>query len=154
MAGLFGNFGVPSMLAQPADLAAWTDQPVPANVTPLLRSASSLVLAASSSSYYAVDTATGLATDPVIAQALNDATCIQAAMWTAAGIDPLAGGVGIVAPVRSKKIGSASLDYDTSASASVTAYNARMHAANNLCPEAMRKLRDNNLMDSNVWMYG
>jgi hypothetical protein len=142
------------MLATPADLAAWTGAAAPANATPLLRSASSLVISASSSSYYAADPVTGLASDPVVAQALNDATCIQAAMWVSAGIDPLAGGVGIVAPVRSKKIGSASLDYDTSASASVTAYNARMYAANNLCPEAVRKLQENNLMDSNVWMYG
>jgi hypothetical protein len=29
-----------------------------------------------------------------------------------------------------------------------------MYAANNLCPEAVRKLQENNLMDSNVWMYG
>ncbi len=150
MAGLFGNFVVPSMLAQPADLAAWTGAAVPANATPLLRSASSLVLDASSSSYYAADPATGLATDPVVAQVLNDATCIQAAAWAALGIDPLLGGVVVAGVASQKSIGSAHLSYADAAQAA----DAKAKALTTLVPEAARKLRDNNLMDSNVWMYG
>lgn len=150
MAGLFGNFVVPDLLATPADLAAWTGAAVPANVTPLLRSASSLVLSASSSSYYAADPVTGLATDPVVAKVLNDATCIQAAAWSALGIDPLLGGVVVASVASSKSIGSASI---TLADAKQAA-DAKAKALTTLVPEAARKLRDNNLMDSNVWMYG
>ena len=150
MAGLFGNFVVPDMLATPADLSAWTGQPVPANATPLLRSASSLVLGASSASYYAVDPVTGLATDPVVAKVLNDATCIQAAAWAALGIDPLLGGVVVASVASSKSIGSASLSYSDAGQAA----DAKAKALTTLVPEAARKLRENNLMGSNVWMYG
>jgi hypothetical protein len=150
MAGLFGNFVVPDLLAQPTDLAAWTGVAAPANAMPLLRSASSLVLEASGSSYYAVDVATGLATDPVVAKALNDATCIQAAAWAALGIDPLLGGVVVASVASSKSIGTAHLAYADAGKAA----DAKANALTTLVPEAMRKLRDNNLMDSNVWMYG
>lgn len=150
MAGLFGNFVVPTMLAQPADLAAWTGSAAPANAVPLLRSATSLVIAASSSSYYAVDTTTGLATDPVVAKALNDATCIQAAAWAALGIDPLTGGVVVASVASEKSIGSAHIKLADAAQAA----QARAKALTTLVPEAVRKLQENNLMDSNVWLYG
>jgi hypothetical protein len=150
MAGLFGNFVVPDMLATPADLAVWTGAAVPANATPLLRAASSLVLDASSSSYYAADPVTGLATDPVVAKALNDATCIQAAAWAALGIDPLLGGVVVASVASEKSIGSAHLKMADAAQAA----DAKAKALTTLVPQAARKLRDNNLMDSNVWMYG
>jgi hypothetical protein len=138
------------MLAQPSDLAAWTQQAVPANATPLLRSASSLVLDASSSSYYAADPVTGLATDPVVAKALNDVTCIQAAAWAALGIDPLLGGVVVASVASEKSIGSAHLKMADAAQAA----DAKAKALTTLVPAALRKLHDNNLLDSNVWMYG
>ena len=150
MAGLFGNFVVPSMLAQPSDLATWTGVAAPVNATVLLRSASSLVLQASSSSYYAADPLTGLATDPVVAQVLNDATCIQAAAWDALGINPLTGGVITAGVASSKSIGTAHI---TLADATAAA-TARAQAVTTLVPEAVRKLVENNLMDSNVWVYG
>ena len=150
MAGLFGNFVVPTMLAQPADLAAWTGAAAPGNAAPLLREASSLVISASSSSYYAADPATGLATDPVVAKALNDATCIQAAAWQALGIDPLAGGVAVAGVASEKSIGSAHIKLADAAQAA----EARAKALTTLVPAAVRKLQENNLMDSNVWMYG
>ena len=150
MAGLFGNFVVPDMLAQPSDLAAWTGAAVPANATPLLRSASSLVLDATSSSYYAADPVTGLATDPVVAKALSDATCIQAAAWAALGIDPLLGGVVVASVASEKSIGSAHLKMADAAMAA----DAKAKALTTLVPQAARKLHDNNLLDSNVWLYG
>lgn len=150
MAGLFGNFIVPDMLAQPADLAAWTGATAPANAVPLLRSATSLVLSASGASYYAADPATGLATDPVVAKVLSDATCIQAAAWAAMGIDPLLGGVQTAAVASQKSIGTARLMYAGAAQAAA----ARANALTELVPDAARKLQENNLMDTNVWMYG
>jgi hypothetical protein len=150
MAGLFGNFVVPSLLAQPADLAAWTGAAAPANAVPLLRSASSLVISATSTSYYAADPVTGMATDPVALQVLNDATCIQAAAWAALGIDPLKGGVQVAGVASQKSIGTAHITYADAGQAAT----AKADALTRLVPEAVRKLQENNLLDSNVWMYG
>lgn len=150
MAGLFGNFIVPSMLAQPSDLAAWTQAPAPTNAVVLLRSATSLVIQATASSYYAVDPLTGMATDPVVLQVLNDATCIQAAAWAALNINPLTGGVVVPSVASSKSIGTAHITYADAAQAAAS----KAEAVLKLVPEAVRKLVENNLMDSNVWMYG
>lgn len=122
--------------ATTADLTAWlAPAPVPANAAGLLRSASLLVENATIEAVYATNTA-GLPTDTAVAGAFKDATTAQAAMWSAAGIDPAGGGVASSAPVRSKKLGSGSVEYDTSAGGSVTAYAARMAAATSLCTEA------------------
>ena len=149
MAGLFGNFVVPDMLAQPADLTAWAGVS-PANATVLLRSATSLVLDATKGAYYAVDTLTGLATDPVVAKVLNDTTCIQAAAWDAIKYNPLTGGVVTAAVVEEKAIGSARLKYADAGLAAAS----RAQAVAALVPDALRKLAQNNLLPSNVWIYG
>jgi hypothetical protein len=150
MPGLFGDFVVPGMLAQPADLTEWTGQALPANAVQLLRSATSLVLEATASAYYAVDTTTGLATDTATYNALRDATCIQAAAWAAMGVDPALGGVADAKVVQEKSIGSARLVYANAADAE----QAKAASLRNLVPEAARKLQLNNLLGSNVWMYG
>jgi hypothetical protein len=150
MAGLFGNFVVPDALAAPADLAAWTGTTAPANAVPLLRSATALVLSATKGAYYAVDAATGLATDPVVLKVLNDATCIQAAAWAALGINPLTGGVAVSTVVSAKSIGSAHLTYADASQAAA----AKTAAVTELVPEAVAKLAQNNLLSSNVWVYG
>jgi hypothetical protein len=150
MPGLFGNYVVPDMLAQPTDLANWTQQALPANAVALLRSATSLVLEATGSAYYAVDPNTGLATDTATYNALRDATCIQAAAWAAMGIDPTLGGVADAKVVQEKSIGSARLVYANAADAE----QAKAASLRNLVPEAARKLQLNNLLSSNVWMYG
>ena len=150
MAGLFGNFVVPDALAAPTDLAAWTGTTAPANAVPLLRSATTLVLAATKGAYYAVDPLTGLATDPVVAKVLNDATCIQAAAWAALGVNPLTGGVAVSTVVSQKAIGSARLTYADAAAAAA----AKTAAVTELVPEAVAKLSQNNLLPTNVWMYG
>lgn len=150
MAGLFGNFPVPDMLAQPTDLANWTGTTAPGNATALLREATSMVLSATLGGYYAVDPVTGLATDPVVAKVLNDATCIQAAAWAALGYDPNLGGI-ITAGVESQtKIGSASIVFADAAAAAA----AKQAAIEGLVPAAVRKLAQNNLLSSNVWIYG
>lgn len=150
MAGLFGNFPVPTALATPADLAAWTGTAAPANATQLLRSATNLVLTATRGAYYSVDPTTGMATDPVVLQVLNDATCIQAAAWAALGVDPLTGGVPSTKVVASKGIGSARIQYADAAAAAA----ARTASLTELVPEAQEKLSNNNMLSSNVWLYG
>jgi len=150
MAGLFGNFVVPDALAAPADLTAWTGTEAPVNAMVLLRSATSLVLDATKGAYYAVDPLTGLATDPVVAKVLSDATCIQAAAWDAIKYNPLTGGVLTTAVVEEKAIGSARLKYADAATASAS----RTAAVAGLVPDADRKLAQNNLLASNVWIYG
>lgn len=122
------------------DLTAWSSSPAPANAAGLLRSASLLVEDATITGIYATDTA-GLPTDPAVAEAFRDATTAQAAMWSAAGIDPAGGGVASSAPVRSKKLGSGSVEYDTSVNSSVTAYAMKQAAATSLCAEAYLILR-------------
>jgi hypothetical protein len=150
MAGLFGNFPVPDMLAQPTDLATWTGTAAPGNATQLLREATSMVLSATLGGYYAVDPVTGVATDPVVAKVLNDATCIQAAAWAALGIDPNLGGIITAGVASQKSIGTAHLSYADAAAAAA----AKEAALNGLVPAAMRKLAQNNLLSSNVWVYG
>lgn len=126
--------------ATAAELITWLGGPAPANATTLLRSASLLVRGATVASIYGTDTA-GLPTDATVRQAFKDATCAQAAMWSAAGIDPAGGGVASSAPVRSKKLGSGSVDYDTSVNASVTAFTAKQAATTSLCAEAWLLLK-------------
>ena len=150
MAGLFGSFVVPDFLAQPADLASWMGVTAPANATALLRAATSLVLAASGASYYEVDATTGLATDATVAGVLRDATCIQAAAWSKLGVDPDLGGVVVASVASQKSIGTARLMYADAQAAA----DAKTQSLTNLVPAAVRKLQENNLMDSNVWLYG
>ena len=139
--------------ASPADLSAWTGATAPPNADQLLRRASGLVRKATATAFYATDP-TGLPTDPVTLGAFKDATTAQAAMWSAAGIDPTGGGVAVTAPLRAKKIGSAALDYDTSASSSVTAYSARAAAAVELCTEAVDILQAAGINLLNPWIAG
>ncbi|KRE79950.1 hypothetical protein [Arthrobacter sp. Soil763] len=123
--------------ATPADLQDWIgqDKPLPANAAGLLRSASLLVEAATITAVYDTD-ADGKPTASAVADAFRDATTAQAAMWSAAGIDPAGGGVASSAPVSSKKLGSGAISYDTSVNASVTAFEARRAATTTLCMEA------------------
>jgi hypothetical protein len=150
MAGLFGNFVVPDALAAPADLAAWTGTAAPPNAVPLLRSATTLVLSATKGAYYAVDPLTGLATDPVVAKVLQDVTCIQAAAWAALGVDPLTGGVTVEGVESQTGIGSARITYADASQASA----AKAASLTDLVPEAKMRLSQNNLLATNVWVYG
>lgn len=139
--------------ATTTDLTAWTGATAPPNATQLLRRASGLVRKATAAAFYATD-ATGLPTDPPTLQAFKDATTAQAALWTAAGIDPTGGGVAVVAPLRAKRIGSAALDYDTSATSSVTAYAARAAATTTLCDESVDILQQAGINLISPWVAG
>lgn len=117
------------------DFTEWSGMAAPAKITPLLRSASLLVRGATVASVYGTDTA-GLPSDGAVLSAFRDATCAQVALWVSAGIDPAGGGAATSAPVRSKKLGSGSVDYDTSVNASVAAFQAKRAATTVLCAEA------------------
>ena len=147
---IFGDFVIPPTLAQPSDLAAWTQQPAPDNAVVLLRSASAVILEATVAAYYDVDASTGLATDTQIKTAMQNATCAQAAAWAALGYDPLTGGVVTPSVASSKKIGTASIVYADGQDAA----SARTAAINGLVPEAVRILRANNLLIPNPWTFG
>ena len=121
--------------ASAEDFTDWTEQTAPANATALLRSASMLVRRATITAIYDADS-NGIPTDGAVLSAFRDATCAQVAAWVTAGIDPAGGGVATSAPVRSKKLGSGSVDYDTSVNSSVAAFQAKKAATSSLTYEA------------------
>jgi hypothetical protein len=115
--------------ATTSDLAAWLDPTEPPdNAASLLRSASIFVARAVNESLYSDST--------IINGPKRDATLTQVTAWVTAGIDPATGGLQSTPIVRQKSVDSASLTYDTSLAASVTAFQARQAIANELCPEA------------------
>jgi hypothetical protein len=150
MAGFYGDFVVPTMLAQPSDLAAWTQTPAPDNAVILLRWATTCVIDATAAAYYAADPVTGLATDAQILTAMKNMTTIQASTAAAIGFDPLTG-VLTPAVASSKKIGTASIVYADSALAA-----AIREAVTNgdLVPEAEKVGRINNLLIPSPWTFG
>jgi len=136
--------------AADADLTAWINPvPLPANSATLLRSASLLVHSYTMTALYGVD-GTGLPSDTTVLQAFKDATCAQAATWNATGIDPIAGGIPTATLVRSKRLGSGAIDYDTSASSSVTVLQAKREAATTLCAEAVMLLHQARVIPGGV----
>lgn len=152
MPGWYGDFVIPTMLATAADYTDWTGNAAPANIIPILRACTSLVMDATMTAFYDVDSTTGLATDAQTLNAMRDATCIQAAAWVALGIDPSLGGVTTATLASSKKIGTASLVRDTADVAAASA--ARQSALTGLVPDAMRMLQQNNLLAYGPWTFG
>jgi hypothetical protein len=149
MGSNYGDFVVPTMLATPSDLSEWTGSAAPDNALPLLRSATLIVVEATSTAFYDVDAETGIATDSKVKQAMQDAVCIQAASWAAIGYDPLTGGVLVSSVASSKKIGTAAVTYSDGFLAS----EAKALAINGLVPEAVRKLDHVNLISFRVWTF-
>lgn len=131
------------------DLTAWPVSPLPANAAALLRSASLLVRGATMTARYAVD-AEGLPSDAKVLEAFKDATTAQVGFWVAAGVDPSGGGAQTSAPVQSKKLGSGSIQYDTSVNASVAAFEAKRDAATSLCTEAWLILQQAGIVPGGV----
>lgn len=123
-----------TVYATSGDLATWLGTTAPANAAILLRSASILVAAAANRDPY-TDTPTG---DQ--ATVLRDATTAQAAAWVATGIDPAKLGID-AAPVKSRKIGSGDISYDTAGQS-----EARTAAATELVPEARQILYTGGLL--------
>jgi hypothetical protein len=139
--------------ASAADLATWTGTTAPTNATQLLRRASALVRKATAVAFYATDT-NGLPTDTDTLQAFNDATCAQANFWAVNNIDPAAGGLTQTGVLTSKRIGTAALTYDAAGSGSVTAWQAKVTAATELCEEAFDILAAADINLINPWIAG
>lgn len=150
MSDFYNSAVIPDMLATAADYTAYTQGDPPDNINPLLRSCTTMVLDATSGSYYDADPLTGLATDPVIAKALTNATCAQAAAWDALGINPLTGGVLVAGVKTAKGIGTGRISYGDVAQAAA----ARAAAATDLVPDALRILLNANLIGIEPWTYG
>lgn len=127
-----------------ADLADWLaglGLTPPANATGMLRYASYLIARACDRNPYR-----DLPTD-TDAPILRDATTAQVAAWVTLGVSPAAAGLDS-APLKSRKIGTADLSYDTTGQAA-----ARTAAATQLAPEAMQILVAGGLyaLDLPVW---
>lgn len=152
MSDYYGSSVVPTMLASAADYTAspFTDGEAPANINALLAATTILVIDATSSAYYGVDPTTGLATDPLILAAMKDANIIQAAAWDSLGIDPLTGGAVTTGVKTAKGIGTGRISYGDTAQAAA----ARALAAVELVPTALRRLQQQNLIQSEPWVYG
>jgi len=135
------------------DLTGWVN-PAPANTGALLRAASALVRRATLTAIYDTDD-DGAPSQDFAWAAFRDATCAQVAAWVAADVDPAAGGVQLqAAPTRAKALGTARVEYDTAAAASVTAMSARSAAATRLCQEALLILAAAGLVPSEVGVHG
>lgn len=129
------------------DLTTWTGEDEPPKAAQLLRSASFVIRRATRSAIYDVDEL-GHPSDPKLRTAFRDATCAQAAGWAAAGIDPTGGPAAVAPPpVSQKAIGTATIQYDTAAAASVTAQQARAQALRDLHPDAEAILSDAGLLN-------
>lgn len=126
---------------------------LPANAGSLLRSASLLIATATISDYYDADDA-GLPTVTAIVEAFRDATCAQVALWATLGIDPNLAGLDVTAPKRAKGIGSAKVEYDTSAASSAAALATRQQLARGLCEQSQRILRSAGMLSTRSWTYG
>ncbi|MCC2033072.1 hypothetical protein [Microbacterium allomyrinae] len=144
------SFIVPTTLASVDDFTEWTmSTSAPDNIELTLRACTTRVLDATKTARYATDPSTGLATDPVVKNALRDATCIQASAWVALNIDPATGGViQTTKTVKSKKIGTAQIEYSDAEAQAVNRARAAAYAS--LVPEARSFLRTRGLITSAV----
>lgn len=123
----------------------------PENIGSLLRSASMAVRDATSLDVYETDD-TGQPIDPDKAQAMKDATLIQATALNALKIDESLGGVITPTTTSSKSIKGASVSY--AATEIQTALDGRMQAAQSLVPDAIQALRLAGLGGNAPWRIG
>lgn len=98
--------------AVPDDLADHMAE-VPDDAVTLLKHASILVRHATRFDWYEV-TPAGAPEDPWVIDAFRDATCVQAAEWSANEINPVAGAGGVKGGVESSSIAGGSVKFDMS----------------------------------------
>lgn len=128
--------------ADEADLSTHVDE-LPDNADTLLRFASVLVQRAARFDVYDT-TPAGAPDDPWVIEAFRDATCVQAAMWAANGIDPSKGSAGVDGGVESSSIAGGTVKYDTSH------VDAARASVDSLCPMAVAVLRAEGLASHGV----
>lgn len=125
-------------------LSSWMGTPGPLNAGVLLREASTLVRSACRADVF--DTLpNGLPVDDDKREALQDATCAQAAVWAATDVNPTAGAGGLAREVVSSGIDGASVSYNTA-----TTDSAKAASIGALCPSAYTILRSAGLASSAV----
>lgn len=132
------------LFATDADYADWTRMPAPEDIDRLLTLASSWVRDAVKRASFPVDR-DGNPTDETVVAALRDATCEQAYVWLANGIEP--GKTQERGPVASSSIGDASITYETG---SVAAERALLASA--LAPSALAILDSHDLVWGQPWV--
>lgn len=130
--------------ATPSELSTWMGEPASDNAIPLLRAASVLVADATKSDIYDV-AANGKPKDDDLLEALRDAACAQAEMWSAAGLDPIKGPGGQKQRLTTSSIDGASLGFDA-----YLTEPARQAALTGLCDRALLILRNAGLASSQV----
>lgn len=131
--------------ATAADVETWTGNPPPADVLPLIRSASLLVERACRNDVYSV-TPAGFPDEDDVLEAMRDAVCAQVEAWHAAEVDPIAGPAGVEAEVSSTSIGSASVGMANSGAVD----DARRQASESLATAALLILRNAGLASAAV----
>ncbi|NKU14721.1 hypothetical protein GS928_16305 [Rhodococcus hoagii] len=117
-------------------LSSWMGTPGPLNAGVLLREASILVRDACKADVFDI-LPNGLPEDDDKREALQDATCAQAAVWAATDVNPTAGAGGLAREVVSSGIDGASVSYNTASTDS-----AKAASIGALCPSAYRILRN------------
>lgn len=128
------------------DPAATEDQ-APADALKQIQSASILIRRATANSNYDVD-ATGLPTKTSVVEAMRDATCAMAAVYSALALDVTVGAAGLKPTVSTKSLGSASVTYMNSAAKE--AAREELSSGMRLNSEAYAILRSAGLMNSAV----
>lgn len=132
------------LFATPADYEQWTHADAPEGIERLLTLASSWVRDAVKRASFPVDR-DGNPTNETVIAALRDATCEQAYVWHANGIEP--GKTQERGPVASSSIGDASITYETG---SVSAERALLASA--LAPSALAILDGHDLVWGQPWV--
>ena len=124
------------LYATEEQLTSWIgSEPDVDSTAPYLRAASVLVHRAVRNDIY--DTApNGTPSDPDLAEAVTEATCAQAEVWIAMGVNPVAGAGGQEARPTVSAIDGASVSFDTYLTAQAFA-----EAVENLAPAALSILR-------------
>lgn len=132
------------IFATEAQLSDWTGQPSPSNAVALLREASIRVRSTCQADVFDV-LPNGLPADDDKRIAMQEATCSQAAVWAATGVDPTAGAGGLAKEVVSSGIDGASTTFNTAATDA-----AKAESIDRLCLAAYTILRNAGLASSAV----
>lgn len=142
-----------TLFTTPPEVAVWMGTSPPDNVDLLIRKASGLVANAIKASVYRT-TVEGLPTDPILAKATSDATCIQVEAWVQAGIENP--GPALVAAqtqrVQSKSLGGASVTYADAPGQ--TAAWLDLASGGRLAAEALNVLDSAGLLQNNIQAEG
>lgn len=123
------------ILATPDELATWMGSPAPDDAAVLLREASSRVSDACQCDIYDTQS-NGKPSDPDLVEAMMEATCAQAELWSLTGVNPAAGAGGLASQVVSSSIDGASLNTNAA-----TLDSAKAESIDGLGASALRILR-------------